>query len=123
MCPRGARSPAARKTTDQKRLIRSTMEGSPLSASAVPDGDASRRLVGRVVATWNAAGTAAADSVRKRTLFDWRQWSCGGAKLPFDGLNLAALPQPARGSHRFYAIAQVLKLLKELGIRRGFVWH
>ena len=40
----------------------------------------------------------------KRTLFSRRQWIRGGAKLSFNGLNLAALSQAARGSHRFDAM-------------------
>ena len=58
-----------------------------------------------------------------RTSFGWRRWTGGGPKLSFDVLDLAALPQSARGSHRLHAVAQVLKLLKEVGIDRGLVWH
>ena len=56
-------------------------------------------------------------------MFDWRQWSCGGTKLSFDGLDLATLAQAARRSHCFDAEAQVLKLLTELGNHWILVWH
>jgi hypothetical protein len=56
-------------------------------------------------------------------LFGWRQWSCGGTKLSFDGFDLAALPQAARRPHRFDAEAQVLKLLTELENYWILVWH
>jgi len=56
-------------------------------------------------------------------VFGWRQWRCGGAKLSFDGLDLAALPQAARRSHRFDAVPQVLKLLTKLGNHWSLVWH
>jgi hypothetical protein len=56
-------------------------------------------------------------------LFAWRQRVGGGAKLSFDGLDLAALPQATRRSHRFDAEAQVLKLLTKLGNHWILVWH